>query len=229
MAASVSLLKPKIDAYFFVKSSCALNILLRGQVIFRHNDKISEEYKNILGPDIVQILKTASEKNYSQYGLKMTLRISGALKEDVKGAAVAALQAGRNGQPGLTFMEYFKILDMLESNVEIKYIQGFMQRLIDKREGQMQKMQQENADNQNKGLMQLEQQKAAGQMELLKFTTDLEIQKGVILEAAKAYYAIEQMKEQGNQDITGSSLDLIMQTAMQQYASTMAPQTQGQA
>lgn len=226
MAASVSLLKPKIDAYYFVKSSCALNILLRGQVIFRHNDKVSEEYKNILGPDIVEILKGASEKNYSQYGLKMTLRISGALKEDVKGAAVAALQAGRNGQPGLTFMEYFKILDMLESNVEIKYIQGFMQRLIDKREAQMQRATQENADNQNKGLMALEQQKSSGQMELLKFSTDLEIQKGVILEAAKAHFVIEQMKVQGQQDMTGQSLDLIMQTAMQQYLGTM--QGQGQ-
>src|SRR3990167_6697445 len=221
MEASVSLLKPKIDAYFEVRSSCALNILLRGQVIFRHNDKISKEYRNILGGDIVEILKISSEKNYSQYGMKMNLRLSGVLKNEVKQAAIIASQPGKNGEPGLSFMEFFKIINMLESNVEIKYIEGFMQRLITKRQQESQQAQMANADNQNKGLMAIEQQKAAAAMELLKFTTDLEIQKGVVLAAAEAHFAKEQAAADAENKATGDALGLIMQTTMQQYLGTI--------
>lgn len=223
-AASSALLQPKLDAYFFVRSSCALNILLRGQVIFRHNDKMTEEYKHILGEEVVQILKQASEKNYAQYGMIMNLRTSGALKVKIEQAATAALQAGRNGQPGITFMEYFKVLNMLESNVEIKYIEGFIERLINKRQKEMQMESMQNQDNQNKGLMMMEQQKTQGAMELMKFTTDQEIMKSVIIEAAKAHFASAQAASGGEQQFTSDAMKMIMEGMIQQYSQGMGGQ-----
>lgn len=219
--ASNALLQPKLDAYYFIRSSCALNILLRGQVIFRHNETISNEYKQILGEDIVKLLQISSQKNYSQYGMSMTLRINENLKNDIKMAATAATQPGKNGEPGLSFMEYFKILNMLNDNVNLEYIEGFMSRLIAKRQKESQQAQMENADNQNKGLMAIQQQKGITDMNMIKFQTDQDIQKAIIVAAVEAHFAKEQAGIDASHDIAGSALDMIMQTGMQQYLQQM--------
>lgn len=219
--ASASLLQPKIDIYRMVRSSCALNILLRGQVIFRHNEEITDQYKQILGEDIVEILKISAQKNYAQYGMSMTLRISAPLKAEIKQVAIAASQPGKNGEPGLSFPEFMKVLDMLSNNTDITYIQSFIARLINKRKEQEQLVIMQNQDNQNKGLKEMEAQKAQAAMELLKFQTDQEITKNVVIEAAKAHFAKEAAATGAEQQLTNDVLNTIMEGTLQQYASGM--------
>lgn len=213
-AASQSLLKPKVDAYKFVRESVSLNILLRGQVIFRHNEKMIEQYKGILGATGVEILREVSKKNYSQYGMKMDVKTSGTLYNDIRNMANIAMQPGKNGEPGINFTEYITIMTMLDNNIEVKFIQAYLQSLVDERQRKFSEQQMMMQDNQNKGLMQMEQQKGMMADALLTKTTDEKIRETLFTEAIKYKFEVMKMPEQAMMNATDSALNAMIEATV---------------
>lgn len=213
-AASQSLLKTKVDAYKFIRESVSLNILLRGQVIFRHNEKMIEAYRGILGSAGVALLQEASKKNYSQYGMKMDVKTSGALYNDIRNMANIAMQPGKNGEPGINFNEYITIMTMLDNNVEVKFIQAYLQRLVDNRNKAYAEQQMQMQDNQNKGLAMMEQQKAMMQDALMTKTTDEKIRETLFTEAIKYKFEIMKMPEQAMMNATDSALNAMIEATL---------------
>lgn len=164
LAATNNVLKPLINLYAKLKKDASYTTLLRIMLVFRHNEKVAKVYYDILGEETVRILQVASEKTPMQIGVNIVPRTSDEMKIMLEQAASAALQSGRNGQPGITLPEYMFLTRMIQNGVNPRYIEAMISKLIMDRDAKIQKENLERIDKQNSGLAQIEQQKTQATM-----------------------------------------------------------------
>lgn len=128
-----NIMRPMINAYRSAKLRASQNVLMRGKIVFKHNEQICKDYYDILGKDMVEVLKITSNKSASQYGIKLVPRINDVIREKMEAAAIEAMATDRNGGVGITYNEYLLILNLLDQGANPKLIQGALGMFIQRR------------------------------------------------------------------------------------------------
>jgi hypothetical protein len=175
LGATNNVMKPMINCYRNIKQMAAKNVLLRGQIVFRHNQEIAKDYYDILGEATVEMIKQAS-KDASQIGIKLIPRINDEMRAKIEQAALEAMAVDRNGGSGITAKDFVMIQSLLDQGANPKLIQGALAMYEQRRS----KMKEESAlaatREQSNGLVQLEAAKGEqnARMEILKAYLDIQ-------------------------------------------------------
>jgi hypothetical protein len=159
LGATTNVMKPIINLYRDIKNMAAKNVILRGQIVFRHNEEIAKDYYDILGEANVEMIKTAS-KELSQYGINLVPRINDQMRMKIEQAAMDAMATDRNGGAGITASEFVLIQSLLDQGANPKLIQGALAMYIQRREKQKEESAKAAAKEQSDGLTQMELVKA---------------------------------------------------------------------
>ena len=137
-----------------------MNLLLRIQIVFRHNKTIAQDYHDILGESTVKMLQITSEKTNSQYGISLIPRINDQIRAELKDAAIAAMQANRDGGEGITFPEYMLVMSMVDQNQNPKSIMAAIAMFISRRQKKIAEQQQKAIAAQGEQNKQLQAESA---------------------------------------------------------------------
>ena len=215
LAATSNVLKPVVNEYKRIKNSVSKTLLLRGQIVFRHNEEIAKDYIDVLGEETVKILQE-SAKTAQQYGINLVQRTTGEIRAKLEQAALASLQSGRNGMPGITLPQYTMLTMMISSGYNPKYIYAILAKMESETEQKQQAYQQQNIAAQG----QQQQQLAVVQNQSLKdveaFKSTLKINE----ESAKAIIqaALEEHKAKlgTESQMTTETTSLLMQNLIAQ-------------
>lgn len=145
--ATSNVLKPIIQGYGKLKQETAYTMLLRLMLVFRHNEKIAKKYYDILGEEIVEVLKAAADKTPTQIGVKLVPRTNAALRAKLENAATEAMRAGQ-----ITISQYNFIVRMLDQSANPRYVDAMLARMI----AENKRIEEESAmariDKQNEGI-----------------------------------------------------------------------------
>jgi len=158
-ASAVHVLKPIIKVMGRMKNNLAETTMRRLQLAFKARPDIAEAYTDVVGAGDVQLLKQA-EKDAVQYGLSFENRPSEEAKNNIMQAAMASLQARRDGKPGIDISQFLYITQQLESGGNLKELGALLDFLMIRSEQEIEKSKQQAIQQQNQGMAQLEQQKA---------------------------------------------------------------------
>lgn len=186
LQATNTTLKPISDALKEIKLSMSTNIALRTQVLMRYSEPARRYYSGIIGESIVKVLQVSTEnpdKDYTQFGLKVNVTNNSEIRQLILQGARESQQAGRNGLPGITWVEFSQITRLLKSGAPLQYVEALIGRLEEKRRQQME-------DAKNKNLEVQSQAQAAGNMALVDGQKDLETHKAnekIRIELVKAW------------------------------------------
>jgi len=160
-----------------LKELSAKGSTLRAWTAMKYNEDVKAYYEGVLGEKKVKAL-AEHEPTLEQVGMYMVSAPQAEMKQQVLASAQAALSVGRDGQPLITYAQYFRIVNMLE-NGDVKEAQAY----LSIEEAKTQKRIQEAKDKavllQGQQLQAIEQQKA---------------QAGAMLEQQKHFNKLEEIK-----------------------------------
>lgn len=142
LMATNTALKPTVDGMMWIKKSMAQNLLLRGQVLFRCSPPSVDYYTKILGKDLMKVIEISlsdPDKDYTQFGLTVNVTNNAEIRQLILQGARESQQAGRNGLPGITWVEFSQITRMVKSGANLQYIEALIGRLEDKRQKEMER------------------------------------------------------------------------------------------
>lgn len=156
LEATGTIMKPMLDGVVELKKSLATNILLRGILLLRHSEPTRQYYESILGSDVMAIIQMALDKNYREYGLSIRVFNNNGIMRELKQGAIDALAAGRNGMPGLEWIEFAQISMLIEQGASPQYIIALIGRIIDKRKKEAAALSQQSmaAQSESQAMMQ---------------------------------------------------------------------------
>lgn len=214
LGATTNVMKPIVNLYRDIKKMAATNALLRGQIVFRHNEEIAKDYYDIMGESYVEMMKLSS-KELSQYGINLVPRINDQMRMKIEQAAMDAMATDRNGGAGITASEFVLIQSLLDQGANPKLIQGALAMYIQRREKQKEESAKAAAKEQSDGLTQMELVKAEqeARREILK--SYLKIQE---MNAEAQIEANKFMGEQFMGALVQQGLSIMMGEAMQPQA-----------
>ena len=102
-------LKPIIDRYHNLKLRAAENLFYRAQNILRFSKKGREYYAAVIGQIYIDSLTIPNSKEFRGMGISLIIKPDQSMKDRVLAAAIEAMKAGKNGQPGITHSDYMLI------------------------------------------------------------------------------------------------------------------------
>lgn len=178
-------LRPIIMGYLKIKERVASNVVLWIQMKIKHDPDVMKGYREVIGDDDIETLKTA-EKNNVEYGISLIARPTDADKQDILESAKISLQNGRDGKPGITEADYFQIRHILSSNGSYKLAEIVLADRIRKSMKEADQRAKENLAIQQQGVLAQEQAKLQAELATIKANEDKEIN----VELAKALIQI---------------------------------------
>ena len=194
LRATSNVLKPIADSMFELKESIANSLCLRIQIGLRVSDSIRKSYAGIINPIDIKTMVLA-EQSGTKYGIILRARPDEKQRQNIMRYMEIAIQAGQITPPEAMYFS-----ERIESGADIGEIRQEIDYSIKKNQEAQQKMQQDNIQKQNEGLMQMEQQKA----EAMAKQSVLDTQ-GKILEESK------RGENKNSQLITKGNIEFIKQ------------------
>jgi len=156
---TLNVLKPTIKTVGRLKKELAQVAMRRLQLALKARPDIMENYASVVGEMDLEILKMA-EKDAVQYGMEFQARPSEEAKRNLIQGAQLSLQQRREGKAGLSDSQYMYITQAVESGSNLKELAALIDYLTTKAQREIDEKQKENIELQNRGLAQIEQQKA---------------------------------------------------------------------
>ncbi len=173
LQATQTTLKPLFSQYLSMKERLCQNLTLRVQLIVR-TQKYYDGYFRALGQPITQTLKIGSEINNAMYNIRIEVRPSAEEKAKINEAATISMQAGRNGQPGITMSDYLTINRFIQQGM-LKYAEAYLAYRENVATKQAAEQAKANSQQQSDAMLALEQEKA----KTAQMVTNLETTKEV--------------------------------------------------
>lgn len=153
LRATSNVLKPIIDATFELKESLAESLCLRIQIGLRVSDKIRKSYAGVVSPNDIRAMMMAEQSNV-KYGISLRARPDEKQRAMVMNFMGIAIQAGQ-----ITPVEAMYFSERIESGADITEVRQEIDYAIQKNKEQAQQEKMAMIDQQNKGLMGIQQQK----------------------------------------------------------------------
>lgn len=184
-ASTNDVLKPLLSGYQEMIRCVASNLSLRWQHIVRFGGKDKVKgFTNAVGGANMQIVKLSSDVSMSTMGITFEALIDDGFRKRIEDAAIASMQAGKSGAPGITLNDYFTVLRCMEVG-NLKFATVYLAY----REQQEKEAQQAAAAQAQKaasdGAIAVDQQKTKSEMDII---------------AAKSQAKIAEIRAQGEED-----------------------------
>lgn len=167
-------LKPMMDAYTICKERTSLSLGLRAQILLSYSKRAREIYKPILGETATEVLGMAKELSLRQLGIKLRVRPTEEEKTAVIQSAQVALQAGKNGEPGITMSDFILITRMV-SNGDLRMAEAMIHVRTEKRKKEAIQQSQQTVKIQAEENKQLEQLKLQAEIQKNQAKTEAEL------------------------------------------------------
>jgi hypothetical protein len=211
LAGTSTVLQPIIDEYKKLKQSVSKTMLLRGILTFKFSEEIAKDYYDVLGEDTVKILQAMS-KTAAQIGVNLIPKTTREIRQKLEQAAQLAMAPGKDGEPGITLMEYLTLTMLIESSASPKYIYALMSKMINERKMMVERQKAALLQEQSKGNQQATIVATEGAKEVESFKTQQELIK--IAVKGIVDLTIEKAKTENSLDLQ-SGVALIEQALMQ--------------
>jgi hypothetical protein len=186
-------------------------MLLRGILTFKFSEEIAKDYYDVLGEDTVKILQAMS-KTAAQIGVNLIPKTTREIRQKLEQAAQLAMAPGKDGEPGITLMEYLTLTMLIESSASPKYIYALMSKMINERKMMVERQKAALLQEQSKGNQQATIVATEGAKEVESFKTQQELIK--IAVKGIVDLTIEKAKTENSLDLQ-SGVALIEQALMQ--------------
>lgn len=185
VSTSSSPIKNIFDKVFILKAHTSLDLLQRVQLDLRNSATVRSRYRAVVGELGVQTLVLAENKGVG-FGYNLVARPT---QEDIamiQEYVGVALQAGRNGQAGLTIPDAMYITRRIREGANSKEIEMFIDYRLKQQEADSQKAaainQQQNTQSQQEGI--------ALKAQMDRTLLQMQSEKDNLTESTKAYYQI---------------------------------------
>lgn len=189
VASTNDALQPIFTSYIQVKEWAAQSVLPRIQRVVKRYPEVRKTYENIMGVAGAKILEIGEDVGYRNMGIKIEIKPTAEMKQNILNGAMQALKAGQDGAT-ISVADWLFIVSLVDRG-RLKQAQALISYRINEAYDKKMKMQEENmklnAENANK----TEMIKAQNEKEKLKFEADQEIR----VEAAKALFKMETEKD----------------------------------
>lgn len=156
-------LQPIYSGYVTVKDSVSKKMVSRYQALAAKG-KLKGYYPS-LGSNIVKIFEMGSDVTAEEYAIKIQAKPTDALKQEIRNAAVTAMQLGKK-QGGITTPDYLYIVSKIEDG-KLKYAWLYLDYKLRKYEAESQQIAKANIQDQGKTQQELEQVKAKAAQDLI--------------------------------------------------------------
>ncbi len=154
VAATNNALRPIYSGYIRLKEFTARKCALRIQLVVKHDKKAYEGYIPVLGRMGVKTLSIGADDVDANYFIKIEARPTEAMKQEIRKAAIEAMQPSRDGHSAIEYPDYLLINRAL-SDGNLKFAEGYLSHKSSKskkesiaKEEKMMKMNGENAQKQ---------------------------------------------------------------------------------
>lgn len=172
LQATATALKPMYNKYLNIKERMCQNAALRIQLLVKVN-KYYEGYYVALGMPTTQILKIGGEINNAMYNIRIVVRPSAEEKRKIEEAAMISMQAGRNGQPGISMADYLTINRFIQQGM-LKYAETYLAYKESVAKKEAQEIAAQNSQMQGQQMQQLEQMKQQNTQQVLQLEMEKE-------------------------------------------------------
>ena len=179
-AAANDVLRPMVNAYKFNKQRAGRNMASRWQIIAAFAKDPITAIISAAGSNYTEIIKIGHELSLPTIGIMFESTIDEAMIAKIDQAALASMQMGKNGQPGITMSDYFVIQRILEQG-ECKLAEVYLSYREQAQKDQQQQMALQNQKASADAASQLEAQKA----KTTQMQTQFEMNKELAIIAAK--------------------------------------------
>jgi hypothetical protein len=119
VAATNNALRPIYSGYIRLKEFTARKCALRVQLLVKHDKKAYEGYMPVVGRVGVKMLSIGADSIDANYFIKLEARPTEAMKQEIRKAAIAAMQPSRDGHSAIEYPDYLLINRALDKELEI--------------------------------------------------------------------------------------------------------------
>ena len=113
-SATNDVMRPILNAYKFNKQRAGRNMASRWQIIAAFAKDPIKAMITSIGSNYTEIVRIGSELSLPTFGITFESTVDDAMIARIDNAALASMQMGKNGQPGITMSDYFMIQRFLE-------------------------------------------------------------------------------------------------------------------
>jgi hypothetical protein len=206
VAATSDTLRPILSGILSLKESMAKNTCFTIQTLLKYDEDAQKTYSEIIGSRGIEIMQIANG-NAVKYGIALEAKPSEQEKADLKNKTEVALQAGRNGQPGITLADAFAVSRILEYGGSLQLAEMMLETSIRKNKEAIAKQAQQNAQAQTQGQMQMEQAKVQIQSQAdIALVQEKGKQERETL-TTKAFYDALLLQDKANADATIKAIE----------------------
>jgi len=147
------------DGWIDVKERAANNIACRvpNMIYFNKNDEIG--YYDIIGRSDIETMKQAIGRHPIQFGCYIYAKLTEQERNEIKQAGLVAMQAGKNGVPGISMADFMLIENIMNRPGGINFARMFLAYKEKKKEEEAAKRSQETIMLQSKASSEQEQAK----------------------------------------------------------------------
>ncbi len=151
------------DGWIDVKEKAANNIACRvpNIIYFNKNEQIG--YYDVIGRSNMESLKQAIGRHPIQFGCYIYAKLTEQERNEIKQAGLVAMQAGKNGVPGISMSDYMLIVNMMNRPGGVNFARMFLAKKEREKEIEATKRGQENIIMQSR--VSAEQEMMKKQME----------------------------------------------------------------
>ena len=181
VAATNNALRPIYSGYIRLKEFTARRCALRLQLLVKHDKKAYEGYIPVVGRVGVKTLSIGADAIDANYFIKIEARPTELQKQDIRKAAVDAMQPSRDGHSAIEYPDYLLVTRALNDG-NLKWAEGYLswkssqsKKEVIAKEEKMMEMNGENAERQAKTKGEEDRKKVEEELTLKK---ELEITKG---------------------------------------------------
>jgi len=137
VAATNDTLRPILDGIISMKERAAKGIMHSILIKIRYDEEYQKSYSELIGDRGVEVLKIAAKRN-AKFDINLEAKPTDIERKEIFESAKISLQSGRNGQPGITEADYFKILSIINGGGSLKLAEMILESSIRRRTEQMQ-------------------------------------------------------------------------------------------
>jgi len=185
------IIQPIVKKMLNVKERAAGSLVRRLQLALRVRDDIVKAYEPVIGEDDVEVLKQA-EKTHVQYGFVFRAKPTEEERQALLKMAEISLNNRREGKPGIDSATYAYIIEQVVNGGDLKEMRMVIAFQEGKARQEMAQQQQQSIETQNRGLQELEAQKAQAEQHTTAMKAQAEInvnREKAMAEILKNYYA----------------------------------------
>ena len=169
-------LQPIYDGWVDVKEQAANSVACRvPSIIYFNRNNHDVGYYDIIGRAGYRIMEQVYPRHPIQFGVNIYAKPTEIERKEIKDAAMIAMQAGKNGTPGISMADYMLIVNMMNRPHGLNFARVFLAYKEQKRAEEDKAAGQENILLQSKASAENEKQKVMLDVEAAKEKSALEI------------------------------------------------------